>query len=83
MKGELPPTLPSRSRLSATLIDEPEVVADDYQRRSCKNWAFWPSVTSGVRVSLEQAPTRDEWLDFVRREGMSIVEVDLGDGPPS
>ena len=71
-----------RRPAKATLINEPEIVADVYQRRFAE-LGFRAQRDLGVRVSLERAPTRGEWFDFVRREGMSIVEVDLGGGPPS
>ena len=71
-----------RRPAKATLINEPEIVTDVYQRRFAE-LGFRAQRDLGVRVSLERAPTRGEWLDFVRREGMSIVEVEVGDGPPS
>ena len=71
-----------RRPAKATLIDKPEIVADVFQRRFAEMGSR-AQRDLGVRVSLDRAPTREEWLDLVAREGMSIVEVEFGDGRPS
>ena len=67
----------------ATLIDEPEIVTDVFEKRFGEMDRRRAQRDLGVRVSGEGAPTRPEWLDLVRREEMSIVEVELGDRGPA
>ena len=61
----------------ATLIDEPAIVAALYQKRFGEMDRRRAQRDLGVRVSLDLPPTRQEWLDLVKREGMSIVEIAL------
>ena len=73
--------LGQRQPATATLTEDPGIVADLYQKRFGDMDRRRAQRDLGVRVSQEQAPTHAEWLSFVKREGMSIVEVILGNGP--
>ena len=76
-----------RQPARATLIDDPAIVADRYQKRFGDMDRRRAQRDLGVRVSLDRPPTREEWLTLVKRERMSIVEVflsnDRSPGPES
>lgn len=70
-----------RQPATVTLIDDPGVVAHLYQRRFGEVDRNRARRDLGVRVSLDRTPTREEWLELIKREGMSIVEVALKEPP--
>ncbi len=66
-----------RQPANATLIEDPEVVADLYERKYAELDRRRALRELGVRVNRDGTPTREEWLGVIKREGMSIVEIDL------
>ena len=66
----------------ASLIDDPAIVADLYQKRFGEMDRRRAQRDLGVRVSVARPPTREEWMALVKREGMSIVEVFLSNDDP-
>lgn len=67
-----------RQPARATLIADPEVVARYYAGRYAEMGPKGAARGLGVRINFNRAPTHEEWVDFVRRSGMSLVRIDLG-----
>ncbi|MGI8517595.1 MAG: nitroreductase/quinone reductase family protein [Acidimicrobiia bacterium] len=69
-----------RQTAKATLISDAQVVADVYERLYAELDKARVRRELGVRVNVDRAPTREEWLNVIERAGMAIVEVTLRDG---
>jgi len=61
----------------ATLVDSPGVVASVYEAQVADLGVTDTRRRLGVRINLDRLPTHGEWLEVIRREGMSIVRIEL------
>lgn len=61
----------------ATLIEDPETVADLYRDVIEEVGVDQAQRRLGIKINVDRTPTRDELLDAVRREGLSFVELEL------
>jgi len=63
---------------TGTLVEEPDEVARVYTR--LMEEAGWKRAARrlGIRINVGRTPTHDELVDASRREGLSIVELDIG-----
>lgn len=62
----------------AFLIENVERVAEYYQRRAEELGIKAATRQLGMRINLDRLPTRREWVEALRRERMSMVEITLG-----
>jgi len=68
-----------RQPARATLIEDPEMVADLYRRLSEDLEPSQVARRLGFRINLDRHPTRQEWQEAIQRERMSIVELEPTD----
>jgi hypothetical protein len=69
--------LRQRRRARATLESDQEALADFYLEKFGEMGAKKVAADLGMRVNIDRAPTREEWIDAIRREGMSRIWIDL------
>lgn len=67
----------------ATLEADLAPLADFYVEKFGEMGAKKVAADLGMKVNLDRAPTRDEWIEALRREGMQRIWIDLKptDGP--
>ncbi len=64
---------------TAVLEEDPAVVAEVYERLLGDVGVANAGRRLGIRVNVDRAPTRDELVDAVRREHLSVVRLRTGD----
>ena len=68
--------LRQRQSASATLEADPEVLADFYMTKLEEMGAKKVAADLGIKINLDRAPTREEWIDGLRRVGMNRIWID-------
>lgn len=66
-------TQPARGTLEA----DPQALADFYLEKFQEIGAKKVASDLGMRINLDRAPTRDEWIDALQRVGMARIWLDL------
>jgi hypothetical protein len=66
-----------RQPARATLETDLEALADFYVGKFGEMGAKKVAADLGMRVNVDRAPTRDEWIEALRREGMNRIWIDL------
>ena len=69
--------LRQRQPARATLETDLGALADFYVDKFGEMGAKKVAADLGMRVNVELAPTREEWIKSLRREGMNRVWIDL------
>lgn len=66
-----------RRPATATLIADPDEVAATLEEAVTKMGPKKAAQRLGVRIGIDRAPSRTEWIKFLQRTGLSIVRIDL------
>jgi hypothetical protein len=69
-----------RRRGRAALVEDPDEVARVYASLIDEYGYEKAGRRLGVRINVDRAPTHEELVDAIRRSGLSLVTVDLGEG---
>ncbi len=64
---------------TAVLEEDPVPVAEVYERLIDEAGLAKAGQRLGIRINVDRAPTRDELVDAVRREHLSVVRLRTGD----
>ena len=70
-------------RGTATLEEEPDHVADVYERLIGEMGHQQAGRQLGLRINVDRTPTHEELVDAVRSSGLSIVVLDVGVTAPA
>ena len=63
---------------SAVLEEDPEVVADVYERLIGELGLDKAASRLGIRINVDRAPTREELVEAAGREHLSVLHLDVG-----
>lgn len=64
---------------TAVLDEDPDAVAEVYERLLDEVGLARAGQRLGIRINVDRAPTHDELVDAVRREHLSVVRLRTGD----
>jgi hypothetical protein len=69
--------LRQRRHARATLETDHEALADFYVAEFGEIGVKKVAADLGMRVNIDRAPTREEWVEALQREGMNRIWIDL------
>ena len=68
--------LRQRQPATATLDADPEALADFYMEKLEEMGTKKVAADLGIKINLNRAPTREEWIDGLKRIGMNRIWID-------
>ncbi|MBU4517734.1 MAG: nitroreductase family deazaflavin-dependent oxidoreductase [Proteobacteria bacterium] len=67
-----------RRPATADLIEDPQAVAEIYHAAADRLGHKKAGRRMGIRITVDRVPTADEFEEAARRDGLSVVHLDLG-----